>query len=157
MSSTSAAATSITTRASRVLRPRVSAPERPPCFSASLTEARAAWMAGMTLKIRPVRRESPSVKRSSVGSRAGLAVFGQAGGNQAREDRHACLREKESEGSAGEREHGRFGDHLADQSSAACAQCGAHRQFLFSGDGAGEKKTREVRAGDQQDASGGGH
>jgi hypothetical protein len=62
----------------------------------------------------------------------------------------------ESEKSAADTEDGAFGEALADEAPAICAESDTHGEFAFAGDRASEQQAGDIDAGDEKDEADGG-
>src|SRR5882757_9036715 len=64
--------------------------------------------------------------------------------------------EHQSENAAGDGENERLGEVFADETPAAAAECSANGQVLLACGGTSNQQIRDVEAGDEQNADGGG-
>ena len=73
------------------------------------------------------------------------------GGESEAEKMKPAIGEEDAECAADEREKRAFGEQLADDAAAACAERGAEGDFTFAGGGASEDEIGDVDAGNQED------
>ena len=69
---------------------------------------------------------------------------------------HGNGSDRESEKAAADAEDGAFGEALADEAAASCAESYAHGEFAFTRDGASEQQAGDIDAGDEEDEGDGG-
>ena len=155
ISSTSASATSTTTRTERTLFCRNPVPDRPALsFSVVVRSVFELWSAGIRPKISPVASETADGEGDDhpveTDDRAVLADARQAGGVDRQQRADAGPSDEQPEHSAGERQHDALGQELADDAPARAADGGADRDLAAASGRADEQQVRDVCARDQQ-------
>ena len=110
---------------------------------------------GKTPKSRPVSTERPAANAMTVRSRWTSARRGTPSGWSARSASRETPREEDAGSAAEHGQEDALGQELPQETPAAGAQRGAHRDLAVPRRHAGEEQVRHVDAGDEQDEADG--
>ena len=149
-STAQASATSATTRARPIRRPRMPVDERVPSLSASAADAPAETSAGTSPNSSVVIATTPSEKASSGTSMVTCSSRGTRAGSMAIAPFSSSTAPSCTGRRTGRREQQALDEHLPHQPQPRRPERGSHRHLARPGRGARQQQTGDVQAGGDQ-------